>query len=67
MSRAARLASVDRTTLYRLLERHGFRRELGEPVALGQLGDEAATDADTSFPQSTTDPGSDREESAERR
>jgi len=32
MSRAARLASVDRTTLYRLLERHGFRRELNEPA-----------------------------------
>jgi DNA-binding NtrC family response regulator len=27
MSRAARLASVDRTTLYRLLERHQFRRD----------------------------------------
>jgi DNA-binding NtrC family response regulator len=38
MSKAARLASVDRTTLYRLLERHGFRRDLsdggaGEPLS----------------------------------
>jgi DNA-binding NtrC family response regulator len=27
MSKAARLASIDRTTLYRLMEKHGFRRE----------------------------------------
>lgn len=35
MSRAARLASVDRTTLYRLLERHGFQRDLGDPAVGG--------------------------------
>jgi len=34
MSRAARLASVDRTTLYRLFERHGFRREASEAAPL---------------------------------
>jgi DNA-binding NtrC family response regulator len=30
MSKAARLANVDRTTLYRLLERHHLRRDSGE-------------------------------------
>ena len=28
MSKAARLAGVDRTTLYRLMEKHGFRRDV---------------------------------------
>jgi len=28
MSKAARLAGIDRTTLYRLMDKHGFRREL---------------------------------------
>ncbi len=33
MSKAARLASIDRTTLYRLMEKHGFRRdELSGPL-----------------------------------
>jgi DNA-binding NtrC family response regulator len=27
MSKAARLACIDRTTLYRLMEKHGFRRD----------------------------------------
>jgi hypothetical protein len=47
MSRAARLASVDRTTLYRLLERHGFRRDLAEPASVCQPGDEVAMNSDS--------------------
>ena len=40
MSRAARLASVDRTTLYRLLERQGFKREING----NGLADQAPSD-----------------------
>jgi len=46
MSRAARLASVDRTTLYRLLERHGFRRDLAEPASLEQSSEDGSIGAD---------------------
>jgi len=44
MSRAARLASVDRTTLYRLLERHGFRREVAEAATAGDADYQALSD-----------------------
>jgi DNA-binding NtrC family response regulator len=32
MSKAARLAGIDRTTLYRLMEKHGFKREAGNGI-----------------------------------
>ncbi|OBQ34696.1 MAG: hypothetical protein AN485_15405 [Anabaena sp. MDT14b] len=33
MSKAARLAGIDRTTLYRLMEKHGFKRDVLTGVA----------------------------------
>jgi DNA-binding NtrC family response regulator len=33
MSKAARLASIDRTTLYRLMDKHAFNRDEGSGLA----------------------------------
>jgi transcriptional regulator of acetoin/glycerol metabolism len=35
MSKAARLASIDRTTLYRLIEKHGLRRSVSTELSDG--------------------------------
>ena len=32
MSKAARLASIDRTTLYRLMDKHDFQRDEGSGI-----------------------------------
>ncbi|HXV15336.1 MAG TPA: sigma-54 dependent transcriptional regulator, partial [Gemmatimonadaceae bacterium] len=45
MSRAARLASVDRTTLYRLLERQGFKREINGNGLADQAPSDLAPDS----------------------
>jgi hypothetical protein len=46
MSKAARLARVDRTTLYRLMERHGLQRNAG-----GSWLTERAGSADLAGPE----------------
>jgi DNA-binding NtrC family response regulator len=50
MSRAARLASVDRTTLYRMLERHGFRRDFSESGAASEQLSDGAPPAENGQP-----------------
>jgi len=45
---------VDRTTLYRLLERHGFRREFGESVPTSEpRSDSPMLDTPADLPQAS--------------
>jgi DNA-binding NtrC family response regulator len=50
MSRAARLASVDRTTLYRLLERQGFRRDVSDAAGISEHLSDNSGNGDDGIP-----------------